>query len=74
MSEPVRILVVEDDSELVIKLLKQLSERKAIAYCGHKLVNVGIDAFPEQVHIPHKDDSFRGGSIGKGGKVKYRRS
>jgi len=50
------------------------TERKVIAMCGHPLTNIGIDCFPSEAAAPKIDDSFRGGSIGKGGKVKYRRS
>ena len=48
------------------------TENKIIAMCGHPLANVGIDIYPEQAK-EYIDNSFRGGSIGKGGKVKYRR-
>ncbi len=41
-------------------------------YCGHPLGNVGADVYPT-VAIPKIDNSFRGGSRGKGGKIKYRR-
>ena len=50
------------------------TERKVIAMCGHPLANIGIDCFPSEATFPKIDTSFRGGSIGKGGKVKYRRS
>ena len=42
-----------------------------IKYC----CPVRIPEFLEScaVDLPYKDNSFRGGSIGKGGKVKYRR-
>ena len=50
------------------------AKRKVIAVCGHPLANIGIDCFPSEATALKIDDSFRGGSIGKGGKVKYRRS
>ena len=49
------------------------TERKVIAMCGHPLANIGIDCFPSEATAPKIDNSFRGGSIGKGGKVKYKR-
>jgi hypothetical protein len=50
-------------------------KRKGIVYvfCGHPLANVGLDLFPV-IAVPSKDNSFRGGSVGKGGKIKYRRT
>tara|TARA_R110002167_G_C12160796_1_gene602431 strand:+ start:14 stop:286 length:273 start_codon:yes stop_codon:yes gene_type:complete len=49
------------------------TERKVIAMCGHTLANMGIDCFPSEATAPKIDYSFRGGSISKGGKVKYKR-
>ena len=40
-------------------------------FCGSPLPNIGV--FPEFIGIPEKDKSFRGGSRGKGGKIKYKR-
>jgi hypothetical protein len=54
--------------------VKESNEREVTTYCGHPSLNVG--AMPEcydLVSMPKIDNSFRGGSIGKGGKVKYRR-
>jgi hypothetical protein len=50
-------------------------ERKVIVYtfCGHPLANIGLDLYPS-IAVPPKDNSFRSGSIGKGGKIKYRRN
>ena len=31
------------------------------------------DVFAIEVKVPEKDNSFRGGAIGKGGKIKYQR-
>jgi len=42
--------------------------------CGSPLGNVGVDVAIYRVDIPCRDNAFRGGSIGKGGKVKYRRN
>jgi len=50
-----------------------VSESKAIAMCGHPLGNLGLDFFPQEITIPDRDNSFRGGSRGKGGKIKYAR-
>ena len=49
-------------------------ENELIAYCGHPLLNVGVMNACCDLSTPKIDSSFRGGSIGKGGKVKYRRS
>lgn len=40
--------------------------------CGHPLANTG-EHLLEYVDVPAKDTSFRGGSRGKGGKIKYAR-
>ena len=63
------IVVSDDDIEEPSE-----TERKVISMCGHPLANIGIDCFPSEVTALKIDNSFRGGSIGKGGKVKYRRS
>ena len=57
--EDERVLICDDD--------------KAIAMCGHPLANIGIDPFPVAVQIPDRCNAFRGGSRGKGGKIKYKR-
>ena len=62
------IVVSDDDIEEPSE-----TERKVIAMCGHLFANIGIDCFPSEATALKIDDSFRGGSIGKGGKVKYRR-
>ena len=41
--------------------------------CGHILENVGLHALNCSADAPYVDNSFRGGSTGKGGKIKYRR-
>ena len=64
------VIVVSDDD---VEKSKE-TERKVIAMCGHLFDNIGIDCFPSEVTALKIDNSFRGGSIGKGGKVKYRRS
>jgi len=62
------ITLTEDDIEE-----SKETERNIIAYCGHPLANVGVDIYPEKAK-EYIDNTFRGGSRGKGGKVKYRRS
>ena len=64
------VVAVSDDD---IEESKE-TERKVLAMCGHPLANIGVDCFPSEAKAPKIDNSFRGGSIGKGGKVKYRRS
>ena len=63
------IIITDDDLEE-----SKETERKVIAMCGHPLANIGIDCFPTEAIVPKIDNSFRGGSVGKGGKIKYRRS
>ena len=46
---------------------------KSSGYCGHPLANIGESVFPQEVRVPERDNSFRGGSRGKGGKIKYAR-
>ena len=47
---------------------------KRNVYCGHPLANIGISPFPESIVTGlDRDNSFRGGSRGKGGKIKYAR-
>ena len=62
------VIVMSDDD------IKESNEREVIAYCGHPSLNVGVMPECYDVSVPKIDNSFRGGSIGKGGKVKYRRS
>ena len=62
------IVVSDDDIEEPSE-----TERKAIAMCGHPLADIGIYCFPSEATALKIDNSFRGGSIGKGGKVKYKR-
>jgi len=60
------VLICDDDIE---------TNSKVMLFAGHPLANIGLNPFPEAVK-PHdyKDTSFRGGSVGKGGKIKYRRN
>lgn len=46
---------------------------ESIAMCGHPLANLGIKipTAIEYVCTPKIDTNFRGGSRGKGGKIKY---
>ena len=60
------IVVPKDD-------IDNKDESELIAYCGHPSLNVGVMPECYDVSTPKIDNSFRGGSIGKGGKVKYRR-
>ena len=55
-------ILICDDNEIIFKNV----------YCGHPLANIGIDVYPTAI-IPEVDNTFRGGSRGKGGKIKYRR-
>ena len=55
-------VLICDDNEIIFKNV----------YCGHPLANIGIDVYPA-LAIPDIDNTFRGGSRGKGGKIKYRR-
>ena len=59
------VLICDDEYEL--------NANKVIAYCGHPSLNIG--ALPEcYTVLPDKqDNAFRGGSRGKGGKIKYTR-
>tara|TARA_R110000772_G_scaffold89801_2_gene185845 strand:+ start:330 stop:641 length:312 start_codon:yes stop_codon:yes gene_type:complete len=57
------ILVFEDNDIIYERLV----------YCGHPLANIGESVFPQEAIIPTRDNSFRGGSRGKGGKIKYTR-
>ena len=60
------VLICDDEHEL--------STDKGIVYCGHPLLNIGINHFPESIVTGlERDNTFRGGSRGKGGKIKYRR-
>ena len=58
------VLIVDDDSE---------NNKMLVVNCGHPLANVGVNLYPEAIEAPERDNSFRGGSRGKGGKIKYRR-
>ena len=42
-------------------------------FCASPLPAIGVNLYPEYAHLPEKDNSFRGGAIGKGGKIKYQR-
>lgn len=50
-----------------------ICDNKRLVVCGHPLANIGIDCFPQEVKIPGRCNAFRGGSRGKGGKIKYAR-
>tara|TARA_R110000823_G_scaffold295316_5_gene414416 strand:- start:877 stop:1143 length:267 start_codon:yes stop_codon:yes gene_type:complete len=62
------IIVVSKDD------IDNKDENELTAYCGHPSLNVGIMPEYYDISTPKIDNSFRGGSIGKGGKIKYRRS
>jgi threonine dehydrogenase-like Zn-dependent dehydrogenase len=54
-----------------VSIVDSVDER--IVMCGHPLANIVIDPFPVAVQIPDRCNAFRGGSRGKGGKIKYKR-
>ena len=58
------ILICDDDHDIIFKNV----------YCGSPLGNIGAIPIDCSVGSFQQDNSFRGGSIGKGGKIKYRRS
>ncbi len=62
-------------NELGIEItnLDELPEQRIVVMCGHPLANVGIELVDCSAAIPYRENSFRGGSVGKGGKIKYRR-
>ena len=57
-----------DNSDILI-----CEDDESILFCGHPELNIG--SYPEcyRVDIPQRDNTFRGGSRGKGGKIKYKR-
>lgn len=59
------VVVCEDD-------VKE-SKGKTIAMCGSPLANIDINCFPQEITLPKTDNSYRGGSRVKGGKIKYAR-
>ena len=63
ISKPVYtgVVVCDDDFKRTDEML----------FCGHPLINVGI--FPKcfSISLANRNNSFRGGSRGKGGKTKY---
>lgn len=59
------VVICEDD-------VKE-SKDSVIAMCGSPLHNIGIDCFPQKITLPKTNNSYRGGSRGKGGKIKYAR-
>ena len=43
-------------------------------FCGSPLPNIGVNLYPDHMlSTPKRDNSFRDGSRGKGGKIKYAR-
>tara|TARA_R110000744_G_scaffold326797_1_gene432552 strand:- start:32 stop:331 length:300 start_codon:yes stop_codon:yes gene_type:complete len=46
---------------------------KILVTCGHPLANIGEAVFAQETSILDRNNSFRCGSRGKGGKVKYMR-
>ena len=50
-----------------------IREDEKSLFCGSPLPNIGVNLYPEYIHLREKDNSFRGGAIGKGGKIKYQR-
>ena len=57
------VVICEDDIE---------RSNDAVLFCGHPSANIGENLL-EFIDVPTKDTSFRGGSRGKGGKIKYAR-
>ena len=64
---------IETDLDIEIVDIELFKDERIIVMCGHPLANVGIEIEAYRVDVPHIDNSFRGGSTGKGGKIKYRR-
>lgn len=58
------VLVCDDD---------MINGSELVAHSGNSLEDIGTEVCPAK---PERiiDNSFRGGSIGKGGKIKYRRT
>jgi hypothetical protein len=50
----------------------QSKHKKIIVVASIGLVSLN-DVFASEVKAPEKDNSFRGGATGKGGKIKYQR-
>jgi hypothetical protein len=50
----------------------QSKHKKILLVASGRLVSLnGI--FASEAKVPEKDNSFRGGAVGKGGKIKYQR-
>ena len=65
-----RIAMEKMNHEVVVICEDDIKESIPV-FCGSPLPDVGV--FPEFISIPTKDNSFRRGSRGKGGKIKYAR-
>ena len=50
---------------------EKIVPNKSVSPCDFSSLSEAC--FSEKSSLPYRDNSFRGGSIGKGGKVKYRR-
>lgn len=50
-----------------------VKKSKSVVFSGNLLEDIGTEVYPVK---PERiiDNSFRGGSMGKGGKIKYRRT
>ena len=47
---------------------------KILVTCGQALANIGEAVFAQETSILDRNNSFRGGSCGKGGKIKWARN
>ena len=47
---------------------------EVLVVCGHPWANIGEAAFAQETSTLDRNNSFRGGSCGKGGKIKWARN
>ena len=61
--------ITETDCEALV------TKESVQVFCGHPLANIGIEIpdAVDHINMPKRDNSFRGGSRGKSGKIKYAR-
>lgn len=64
---------IDNPDDVDVLICDDFLDNRVSLFCGHPLDNIGVNVFTEPVVVPCRDDSWRGGSIGKGGKVKYNR-
>ena len=65
---------IHENPELLEAELGDRREALAVSNKLKPLANIGKALFAQDISIPDRDNSFRGGRRGKGGKVKYIRS